>query len=179
MYDIVIRGGTVIDGHRAPRRRGDVGIQGDRIAAVGDLAGAEAAQVIDAAGKIVAPGFVDLHNHSDGWFLRKQHQVSKTTQGFTTELIMADGISYAPVSSQTAHEWIYYMRGLNALRMEDYHRLGDTGRLHGPPRPPQRPERHHPDSIRQRANTHLRLGSHASGRLTVETDSDAGRAVHG
>ena len=120
MYDIVIRGGTVIDGHRAPRRRGDVGIQGDRIAAVGDLAGAEAAQVIDAAGKIVAPGFVDLHNHSDGWFLRKQHQVSKTTQGFTTELIMADGISYAPVSPQTAHEWIYYMRGLNALRMEDY-----------------------------------------------------------
>ena len=120
MYDIVIRGGTVIDGHRAPRRRGDVGIEGDRIAAVGDLVGAESAQIIDATGKIVAPGFVDLHNHSDGWFLRKQHQVSKTTQGFTTELIMADGISYAPVSSQTAHEWIYYMRGLNALRMEDY-----------------------------------------------------------
>ena len=120
MYDIVIAGGTVIDGHRAPRRRGDVGIQGDRIAAIGDLAGAEAAQVIDASGKIVAPGFVDLHNHSDGWFLRKEHQVSKTSQGFTTELIMADGISYAPVSPQTAHEWIYYMRGLNALRMEDY-----------------------------------------------------------
>ncbi|MCY3900924.1 MAG: D-aminoacylase [Caldilineaceae bacterium] len=120
MYDIVISSGTVIDGHRAPRRRADVAIQGDRIAAVGDLVGAESAQVIDATGKIVAPGFVDLHTHSDGWFLRKQHQVSKTTQGFTTELIMADGISYAPVSSQTAHEWIYYMRGLNALRMEDY-----------------------------------------------------------
>ena len=120
MYDFVIKGGTVIDGHRAPRRRADVGIQGDRIAAVGDLAGAEAAQAIDATGKVVAPGFVDLHNHSDGWFLRKEHQVSKTSQGFTTELIMADGISYAPVSRQTAHEWIYYMRGLNALRMQDY-----------------------------------------------------------
>ena len=120
MYDIVIAGGTVIDGNRAPRRRGDVGIKGDRIAAIGDLAGANAAQVIDAAGRIVAPGFVDVHNHSDGWLLRKQHQVSKTSQGFTTELIMADGISYAPVSRQTAHEWLYYMRGLNALRMEDY-----------------------------------------------------------
>ena len=120
MYDIVVAGGTVIDGARAPRRRADVGIQGERITAIGDLAGAEAAQVIDAAGRIVAPGFVDVHNHSDGWFLRKPHQVSKTSQGFTSEVIMADGISYAPVSRQTAHEWLYYMRGLNALRMEDY-----------------------------------------------------------
>ena len=120
MYDIIIAGGTVIDGKRAPRRRGDVGIQGDRIAAIGDLAGADAAQVIDAAGRTVAPGFIDVHNHSDGWFLRKQHLVSKTSQGFTSEVIMADGISYAPVSRQTAHEWLYYMRGLNALRMEDY-----------------------------------------------------------
>ncbi|MXY92767.1 MAG: amidohydrolase family protein [Caldilineaceae bacterium SB0670_bin_27] len=120
MYDIIIAGGTVIDGKRAPRHRGDVGIQGDRIAAIGDLAGADAAQVIDAAGRTVAPGFIDVHNHSDGWFLRKQHLVSKTSQGFTSEVIMADGISYAPVSRQTAHEWLYYMRGLNALRMEDY-----------------------------------------------------------
>jgi len=120
VYDIVVAGGTVIDGARAPRRRADVGIQGERITAIGDLAGAEAAQVIDAAGRIVAPGFVDVHNHAAGWFLRKPHQVSKTSQGFTSEVIMADGISYAPVSRQTAHEWLYYMRGLNALRMEDY-----------------------------------------------------------
>ena len=120
MYDTVIIGGTIIDGTRAPRRRGDVGIRDDRIAAVGDLGNADAAQVIDAAGRIVAPGFVDVHNHSDGWFLRKQHMVSKTSQGFTTELIMADGISYAPVSRETAYDWLYYMRGLNALRMEDY-----------------------------------------------------------
>ncbi len=120
MYDIVVRGGTIIGGTRAPRRRGDVGIRGDRIAAVGDLSEADAAQVIDAAGRIVAPGFVDVHNHSDGWLLRKQHLVSKTSQGFTTEVIMADGISYAPVSRETMHDWLYYMRGLNALRMEDY-----------------------------------------------------------
>ena len=120
MYDIVIRNGIVIDGSRAGRRRADVGIRKDRIAAVGDLDATEAGHVIDAAGKVVAPGFVDVHNHSDGWLLKTPHQVSKTGQGFTTEVIMADGISYAPVSRQTAHEWLYYMRGLNALRMEEY-----------------------------------------------------------
>ncbi len=120
MYDIVVANGIVIDGSRRARRRADVGIKGDRIDAIGDLGGVDAAQVVDAAGRIVAPGFVDTHNHSDGWMLRKRHQVSKTTQGFTTEVIMADGISYAPVNRHTAHEWLYYMRGLNALRLEDY-----------------------------------------------------------
>ena len=121
MYDIVVENGTIIDGSRSARRRGDVGIRGDRIVAIGDLSGVEdAAKVIDAAGRIVAPGFVDVHNHSDGWLLRRPHMVSKTSQGFTTEVIMADGISYAPVSRQTVHEWLYYMRGLNALQMEDY-----------------------------------------------------------
>ena len=120
MFDIVVRNGIIIDGSRAARRRGDVAINADRIAATGDLSGADAAQVIDASGRIVAPGFVDVHNHSDGWLLKSPHLLSKTSQGFTTEVIMADGISYAPVNRQTAHEWLYYMRGLNALRMEEY-----------------------------------------------------------
>lgn len=120
MFDTVVRGGVVIDGTRAPRREADVGIRGDRIAAVGDLGSSGAARVVDASGCIVAPGFVDAHNHSDGWFLRGGHLVSKTSQGFTSEVIMADGISYAPVSRETAPEWIYYMRGLNGLRMQDY-----------------------------------------------------------
>lgn len=120
MFDIVIRDGEIIDGSRSPRRRADVGINGDRIAALGDLKDADAGQVINAAGRVVAPGFVDVHNHSDGWLLKTPHLVSKTSQGFTTEVIMADGISYAPVSRRTAREWIYYLRGLNALRMEDY-----------------------------------------------------------
>ncbi len=120
MYDIAIRNGDIIDGSRAARRRADVGITGDKIVAVGDLSATDATRVIDAAGRVVAPGFVDVHNHSDGWLLRETHLRSKTSQGFTTEVIMADGISYAPVSRQTAHEWLFYLRGLNALRMEDY-----------------------------------------------------------
>ena len=64
-YDLVIRGGTVIDGTKAPRFEADVGVRDGRIAAVGDLAGASAARTIDAAGLIVAPGFIDSHTHDD------------------------------------------------------------------------------------------------------------------
>lgn len=120
MYDTIIAGGTVIDGTGAAGRPADVGIQRERITAVGDLSQAQASRRMDATGMAVAPGFVDVHNHSDGWLLKTPHLVSKTTQGFTTEVIMADGISYAPVNRHTAREWIYYMRGLNALRFEDY-----------------------------------------------------------
>ncbi len=119
-FDVLIRNGTVIDGTRKPRYVADVGIRGDRIEAVGSLAGAQAPRVIDAKGKMVAPGFVDVHNHSDGWLLKRPHLTPKTTQGFTTEVLMADGISYAPVKPQNAQEWIYYLRSLNALRSDEY-----------------------------------------------------------
>ncbi|MEQ8789254.1 MAG: D-aminoacylase [Pirellulaceae bacterium] len=120
MYDIVISGGEVIDGTRAPRRRADVAISEDKIAAIGDLSQAEAGARIDARGKIVAPGFIDVHNHDDGWMLRGAHLTAKTTQGFTSEVLMADGISYAPVNRHTAPHWLYYLRALNALRLDEY-----------------------------------------------------------
>lgn len=65
MYDVIIRGGDVIDGTGAARRRADVGINGDRISSIADLGEAEATQVIDATGHVVAPGFVDVHTHVD------------------------------------------------------------------------------------------------------------------
>ena len=103
MFDVVIRGGEIIDGSRSGRFRGDIGIRGEQIASIGDLQEAEANVVIDATGKIVAPGFVDVHNHSDAWLLKTPHLTSKTMQGFTTEVIMADGISYAPLSPANAY----------------------------------------------------------------------------
>ena len=120
VFDCVIHGGQVIDGTGAPRRLADVGIQGDRITAVGDLAAAQAARRIDAAGRIVAPGFIDVHNHTDGWLLKVPHLTSKTRQGFTTEVIMSDGISYAPVSPLNYHDWLYYLRSLDGLRIDEY-----------------------------------------------------------
>lgn len=118
--DLLIRNGTIVDGSRAARYQADIAIQGDRITQVGDLSSTEATTTIDASGKVIAPGFVDVHNHSDAWLLKTPHLFSKTTQGFTTEVIMADGISYAPINRNTAHEWIYYLRTLNALRYEEY-----------------------------------------------------------
>ncbi len=120
MFDILIRGGTVIDGSGAQRFAADVGVASGKITAVGNLSSAEARQTIEAGGKIVAPGFIDTHNHSDGWLLKIGHLTAKTLQGFTTEILMADGISYAPVNEFTRREWLYYLRALNGLRMDDY-----------------------------------------------------------
>ena len=78
MFDLVITGGTVIDGTGAPRKRSDVGVTADRITAVADdLSTVEAGNRIDATGKIVAPGFVDVHNHSDAWLRKIPHLVPK------------------------------------------------------------------------------------------------------
>lgn len=119
-YDLIIKNGTLIDGNLNAPFPADVGIHGDKITAIGDLQNADANQIIDAAGKIVAPGFLDVHNHSDGWLLKISHLLPKTMQGFTTEVLMADGISYAPVNEQTFRDWIFYLRALNGLRLEDY-----------------------------------------------------------
>ena len=120
MLDLIVRNGTIIDGTGAARYPADVGIERDRIRQVGDLHDREAREVLDAAGKIVAPGFVDVHNHSDAWLLSQRNFLPKTLQGFTTEVLMADGISYAPIDPHTRHEWIYYLRPINGLRFEQY-----------------------------------------------------------
>ena len=63
-FDLIVRGGDVIDGSGQPARRADVGIAGDRITAIGDLASAAAGRVIDASGLVVAPGFIDVQGQS-------------------------------------------------------------------------------------------------------------------
>ena len=120
MFDLLIRNGTVIDGTGRDRKLADVAIICDRIADVGQIGDVPARRVIDATGLVVAPGFIDVHNHSDGWLIREPNFKPKTTQGFTTEVLMADGIGYAPVNEHTAAEWIFYLRALDGLRMQDY-----------------------------------------------------------
>lgn len=103
-YDLLIRGGTVLDGTGVAGVRADVGVRGDRIAFVGRAGNAKARQTIDASGLIVAPGFIDPHNHVDGTSLWLRERVKATgpilnegylTQGVTTIVGGPDG-GYSP-----------------------------------------------------------------------------------
>ncbi len=86
-YDLIIRNGHVVDGTGNPWFAGDVGIRGDRIAGVGRLAGAKARREIDAQGLVVAPGFIDMHTHSDQPLLDDGNAESKVREGVTIDVI--------------------------------------------------------------------------------------------
>jgi N-acyl-D-amino-acid deacylase len=103
MYDLLIRGGTVLDGTGAPGVRADVALRGDRIAAVGRLSGAPARDTIDATGLVVAPGFIDMLGHSEHRLLADPRAVSKITQGITSE-ITGEVYSVVPVNQRTLAE---------------------------------------------------------------------------
>jgi N-acyl-D-amino-acid deacylase len=96
--DIVITGGTIVDGTGAPGRPGTVIVDGNRLrlAADGEPAPPHAGRHIDATGRVVAPGFIDLHSHSGLMILSDPRHEPKVRQGVTTELIGVDGLSYAP-----------------------------------------------------------------------------------
>ncbi len=96
-YDLLIKGGTVIDGTKAPRFDADVGITDGRIAAIGKLAGHTADKTIDATGRIVAPGFIDSHTHDDAAVLSQADMSFKVSQGVTTVVAGNCGISAAPL----------------------------------------------------------------------------------
>jgi len=96
-YDLLIRGGTVIDGTRAPRFPADVAVRNGRIAAIGRLEGASAPAELDASGRIVAPGFIDAHTHDDRLLLSSPDMAPKASQGVTTVVAGNCGISLAPM----------------------------------------------------------------------------------
>jgi N-acyl-D-amino-acid deacylase len=100
MLDLLIRGGLIVDGTGNPGFYGAVGVDGERLRILrGDLAGVEAARVIDATGRVVCPGFIDMHAHSGLVMLAEPRHEPKVRQGVTTELIGIDGNSYAPFAS--------------------------------------------------------------------------------
>ena len=92
--DTLIKNGTIIDGTGRLRYDADVGIQGGKIEAIGSLGEAEAGRIVDAEGLIVAPGFIDMHSHSDMSLFDDPGGESKVHQGVTTEV--TGNCSYSP-----------------------------------------------------------------------------------
>jgi N-acyl-D-amino-acid deacylase len=119
MFDLVLAGGTVVDGTGAPGYRADVGVSGETIAAIGDLGRAEARRVIDAAGLVVAPGFVDPHTHAEGALLVDHQHAMGLRQGITTEFLGIDGMSYAPLSPASYRLYRRWLAGLLGEPPED------------------------------------------------------------
>ncbi len=98
-YDLILKNGWIIDGSGNPRYRGDLGIRGDRIAAVGFLGTAAARETVDVIGLVVAPGFIDMMGQSEINVLIDNRVLSKVTQGITTE-VTGEGGSVAPLTDQ-------------------------------------------------------------------------------
>jgi len=98
MFDTLICNGTLVDGTGAGARQADLGIRNEVIADIGDLGDATADRIVDATGQVVAPGFIDIHTHSDLTLLAEPHGLSKILQGVTTEVTGNCGYSPFPIS---------------------------------------------------------------------------------
>jgi len=100
--ELILAGGQVVDGTGSPAYRADVGLSAGRIAALGDLSAADASRRIDVTGRVVCPGFIDMHAHSDLSLLVQPTGDSKLQQGVTTEVNGNCGFSPAPLSDASA-----------------------------------------------------------------------------
>ena len=128
-FDLIIRGGEVVDGTGAAPRRADVGIKGDRIEAVDDLSSSETADVIDAAGKVVTPGFIDVHAHTDLTASMPDKYMSIKTasllQGVTTEVCGNCGFTPFPLEPARREEFKGFLSGLFAEQQGGFETFAD------------------------------------------------------
>ncbi len=109
MFDLLITGGTVVDGTGTPGVRADVGVTDGRIAAVGELAGAEAAEILDASDRVVCPGFVDPHTHYDAQLFWDPHATPSSQHGITSMVMGNCGFTIAPIGDQTDADYLAAM----------------------------------------------------------------------
>ncbi|MDK2882408.1 MAG: N-acyl-D-amino-acid deacylase [Bacillota bacterium] len=120
MLDVVIKNGRVIDGAGNPWFRADVGIAGERIVEVRHTITTEAHRVIDATGLVVAPGFIDMHTHSDLRVFKHPEEDAKLMQGITTALIGQDGLSVAPIDDANKEPMKRRVSGLLGTYLQEW-----------------------------------------------------------
>jgi N-acyl-D-aspartate/D-glutamate deacylase len=113
-FDLVIRGGTVVDGTGTAPREADVGLIGNRIAAIGTIAGS-GAEEIDAKGKLVTPGFVDIHTHYDAQAVWDSHMAPSSWHGVTTAVMGNCGVGFAPCKPADRERLIELMEGVEDI----------------------------------------------------------------
>ena len=113
-YDLLIRGGTVVDGTGAAAREADVALRGSRIAAVGSHLG-QADEEIDARGLLVTPGFVDVHTHYDGQAIWDSRMQPSSWHGVTTAVMGNCGVGFAPVRRDDRQKLIELMEGVEDI----------------------------------------------------------------
>src|SRR5205814_5927269 len=117
-FDLIIRGGTVIDGTRMPRYRADVGIKDGKIAKLGSLKSHEAKKVIEAGGLNVAPGFVDLHTHYDAQLFWDPYCTMSSWHGVTSLVIGNCGFGFAPVRPEDRERAMLTMTRTEAIPLQ-------------------------------------------------------------
>ncbi len=113
MTDLLITGGTIVDGSGADGRPGTLAIEHGRLRVLGPDDASSARRTIDASGLVVAPGFIDLHSHSGLHILAEPRHEPKVRQGVTTEVIGVDGLSYAPLSADDLTQLVEMNAGLD------------------------------------------------------------------
>lgn len=109
MFDLIVRNATIIDGSGTPGFVGDVAVHNGKIAAVGHLADAAASTVLDAEGRTLTPGFLDIHRHGDGALFRPGYGEAEIRQGLTTVVNGNCGLSMAPVNGPYADDLRDYL----------------------------------------------------------------------
>ena len=114
-FDTLVKNGMIIDGTRAPRYRGDIGIKDGRIAEIGKLDAGDSANELDASGLIVAPGFIDLHTHYDAQVFWDPHCSISGWHGVTSVAIGNCGFGFAPVRPEQRERAMLTMTRLECI----------------------------------------------------------------
>ena len=115
MYDIIIRGGAIVDGSGKPSRIGDIALKDGKIAEIGASISGQARETIDAAGALVTPGFIDVHSHYDGQLMWDDKLDSSFSNGVTTVIAGNCGVGFAPLRHEYREKLVEMMEGVEDI----------------------------------------------------------------